>query len=176
MDENLFSLILDKNEQILKVYRPNRKRTWFTMFTAFMFFSVLLSVPSIIGSILDHQLVPFLIGTIVAYVIVLLICVPFIGLWLNKTVYAVTSKRILIRTGFIGVDFKSLDYTMLGALTVNVNWIDKLLRKNTGSIAFGSMASPMTNQAVAKFNFSYIHNPYETYREIKEIIDTHKDQ
>ena len=99
-----------------------------------------------------------------------------IVLWCNKTVYAVTNKRVLIRTGYIGVDYKSLDYSMVGAFTVNVNWIDKLLRKNTGSLSFGSMASPMTNGTVAKFNFTYIDNPYEIYKEIKELIDDSKSK
>ena len=174
-DKNLFSPVLDKNEEILKVYKPNKTRAWFTIFISMLCF-VLFFLPVSIGSAFEPEAWPLTIIMIVCFVLYVVLSVVLVNLWLNKTVYAVTSKRILIRTGYIGVDYISLDYTMLGALTVNVGWIDKLLHKNTGSIAFGSMASPMTNQAGAKFNFSYIKNPYETDKEIKEIIDTHKDK
>ena len=175
-DKDLFMPVLDNGEEILKTYRPNKLRAWFTSILSmvFIFFCFVVTFISLlINSINDlaASMAVFLI--LIPYVAIISI---FIKLWLNKTVYAVTTKRIIIRTGYIGVDYKSLDYTMLGALTVNVSWIDKLLHKNTGSIAFGSMASPMTNQAVAKFTFSFIKDPYNTYKEIKQIIDAHKDK
>ena len=115
-----------------------------------------------------------ILGLILCIVISIGVSVILISLWYKKTFYCITNKRIIIRTGYIGVDYKSLDFTMLSAITVNVNWIDKIIRKNTGSISFGSMASPITNNGGAKFAFFYISNPYETYKEIKNIIDEHK--
>ena len=64
---------------------------------------------------------------------------------------------------------------MVGALSVNVNIVDKLLRKNTGTISFGSMASPMTVQNASKFSFSFIHEPYQIYKEVKVYIDQKKN-
>ena len=171
--ENLFDVILDKDEQILKLYKPHKLGTWFGGILSIIFMSIVL-VPFAVFCFLDTVSIATGV-TILAFLLVwALIIIICNALWLNKTVYAVTNKRIIIRTGYIGVDYKSLDYTMLGALTVNVSLIDKLIRKNTGSIAFGSMASPMTNATQAKFNFAYITNPYETYKEIKNIIDEHK--
>ena len=65
---------------------------------------------------------------------------------------------------------------MLGAMTVNVSWADKLLRKNTGMISFGSMASPMVNSVGTAFTFSYLNNPYETYKEIKKLINDYSEK
>lgn len=172
--ENLFDVVLDKDEQIMKILKPNKTRTLFGSILAIVLLSLFWVVPIIIASAVDGDAYA-LIGLIIP-VIMIVTTIIFIQLWYNKTVYCITNKRVLIRTGFIGVDYKSLDFTMLSAITVNVNWIDKIINKNTGSIAFGSMASPITNNTAAKFAFGYIENPYETYKEIKTIIDEHKEK
>ena len=129
----------------------------------------------IIASFLDTETsIATSIGFIVFVVVFDALTLLLIALWYNKTLFAVTNKRILIRTGYIGVDYKGLDYDTIGALTVNVNWLDKLLKKDTGTLSFGSMASPMINTANYKFSFLYIKNPYEVYREVKSIIDANK--
>lgn len=174
-DNELFSLVLDKDENIIKTFRPNKARAWFGTILTVLLLCVVF-IPLIVAGFMSTEpdaLSTAIGGIVFLLVFVVIICIMIV-LWCNKTVYAVTNKRVLIRTGYIGVDYKSLDYSMVGAFTVNVNWIDKLLRKNTGSLAFGSMASPMTNGTVAKFNFSYIDKPYEVYKEIKELIDESK--
>ena len=174
-DKELFSLILDPDEEVVKVMRPNKGRAWFSSIFTLVILGIFF-LPASIVSFFDAELGVWSgIWFLLIYLVFVAITITMMVLWLNKTVYAITNKRILIRTGYIGVDYKSLDFHMVGALTVNVNWIDKLLKKNTGSIAFGSMASPMVNNNVAKFNFSFISNPYEIYKEIKGTIDAHKN-
>lgn len=168
--EEYFKVVLEDNEEILKIYKPNKLRTWFTSIVigvALLF----IFIPIIIVGFIDGFGLECLVAILLISIFVVGISVPFIALWYKKTIYAVTNKRILIRTGLIGVDYKSLDFTMLGAMTVNVSWADKLLKKNTGMISFGSMASPMMNSVGTAFTFSYLNNPYETYKEIKKIIN-----
>ena len=177
MQENMFDYILDKDEKILKVLKPNKSRAWFAVILSSVFvalFWLCFELSFLVDGGMDALI--YAISALVFLVVYGSVLGVMITLWLNKTIYAVTNKRILIRTGYIGVDYKSLDFTMLGALVVNVNWIDKLLKKNTGSLSFGSMASPMTTRTMAKFNFSYIQNPYAEYKEIKSIIDEYKDK
>lgn len=170
----LFKPVLDADEEILKVYKPNKFRTYFGTFLVCIFITVLFMIP-IIASFLDTETsIATSIGFIVFVVVFDALTLLLIALWYNKTIFAVTNKRILIRTGYIGVDYKGLDYDTIGALTVNVNWLDKLLKKDTGTLSFGSMASPMINTANYKFSFLYIKNPYEVYREVKSIIDANK--
>ena len=170
----LFKPVLDADEEILKVYKPNKFRTYFGTFLVCIFITVLFMIP-IIASFLDTETsIATSIGFIVFVVVFDALTLLLIALWYNKTLFAVTNKRILIRTGYIGVDYKGLDYDTIGALTVNVNWLDKLLKKDTGTLSFGSMASPMINTANYKFSFLYIKNPYEVYREVKAIIDANK--
>lgn len=171
---NDFELVLDKDEQILKMYIPNKPRAMFSA-VLFSIFALLMFSPMMIGAS-EEDSVGWIIIVVWLSISVFfaLFIVLMYALWLNKTVFAVTNKRILIKTGFIGVDYKSLDYTLLGAFTVNVNWVDKLMHKNTGTLAFGSTASPMVSNTNTNFRFAYIKNPYESYKEIKTIIDEYK--
>ena len=169
----LFQPVLDSDEQILKFYKPNKVRTFFGTILICLLITILFIIP-IIGSFLDPETFITGIGFIVFVIVFDFLAILMIALWYNKTIYAVTNKRILIRTGYIGVDYKALDYDSIGALTVNVNWLDKLLKKNTGTLSFGSMSSPMINTANYKFSFLYINNPYETYREVKAMMDENK--
>lgn len=176
MNENLFAPILDKDEEIIKTYKPHRSRAYVGTIIADVFFSIWI-VFWFVGCLVDGEAPNYVwIAPVVCEIILLSITFIFVALWYNKTVYAITNKRVLIRTGYIGVDYKSLNFDMLGAMTVNVNFIDKIVNKNTGSIAFGSMSSPLTNQGGAKFMFQYIRAPYDVYREVKEIIDQNKQK
>lgn len=169
----MFSPIIDKNETILKIYAPNKGRAWLSAILMMILIGIFF-IPITIGTMAESAYLGLgiMIGV---YVVAIVLIIIFETLWLNKTKFAVTNKRILIRTGFIGVDYKSLDFTMLSALTVSVNILDKI-KRNTGTISFGSMASPMVNNTASKFSFSFIRDPYKTYKEIKEIIDEHQSK
>ncbi len=173
--ENLFEPILDNNEKIIKIYAPDKKRAWFGIWI-WVILTLLVFVPTTILMFLsnDSETIAVAIFCVIYAAIAIIVPIICIGLWCKKTLYAVTNKRIIIRTGCIGVDFKSLEYNMLGAITVNVGLCDKMLRRNTGSISFGSMSSPLTNQGAAKFAFMYVVNPYETNKEVKAIIDEYR--
>lgn len=179
-DKELFNLVLGEGEKILKTYRPNKFRAFFAQILTWSF--VLLFWLFFVGAAIYEYFTTGLsvgdfascIGFFAFWLILMAVSLILTHLWCNKTVYAITNKRVLIRTGRIGVDYKSLDYNMLGAVTVNVSWVDKLLHKNTGIIMFGSMSSPLMNGGMAKFAFSYIKNPYEVYKEVKAVIDASK--
>ncbi len=174
IDEKLFEPILDNDEKILKMYAPNKKRAWFGTIAWIVLMALWLIPSTVIAFVSGGDGV--IAGILFAAFDLMFLIVPIvlIALWCGKTIYAVTNKRIIIRTGYIGVDFKSLEYHMLGAIAVNVNVWDKILRSNTGSISFGSMSSPLTNQGAAKFAFLFVNKPYETNKEIKAIIDEYR--
>lgn len=183
MNQNeLFQPILDDDEEVVKVVRLHKGRAWFSTIASLIIFGLVI-VPVGILMIIFHEpaaageedMMGFGIMLLCFWALVTLIAIICVALWCNKTVYAWTNKRVLIRTGYIGVDYKSLDLNMVGALSVNVNIVDKLLRKNTGTISFGSMASPMTVQNASKFSFSFIHEPYQIYKEVKVYIDQKKN-
>ena len=61
-----------------------------------------------------------------------------VWLWLGKTIkaarevrnmeYAITDKRIIIRSGMIGIDFKFINYTEIDSVNVKVGLIDRIFR------------------------------------------------
>ena len=64
---------------------------------------------------------------------------------------------------------------MIGATNVHVSILDKLVRKNTGSIVFGSNSAPIVGQG-SVFIFKDIVDPYNESKEIKKTIDEYKEK
>ena len=182
-DAAMFKDILEKGEKVKQVWRPNKCKTWWE----WMLILALCVIPLAIGPIIakfDDEVSKrgfditlwVTISVALAAIIITVICCQ---LWLNKRYYAYTNKRILIRGGIIGVDYKSLEFKSLTATVAKVNLLDKLIRKNTGSIKFGSPASPVMSLGSGhsnQFIFAHIVAPYVVLREIKEFINEgHKD-
>lgn len=176
----IFEDVLDSGEQIIYTYKPNKKKSLFTnillVVVVLLFFCGGMAIAMFVPEEGYEPLAPifsaipvscFLIGIIIA------ICLT--NLWIKKTVYAVTEKRIIIRTGIVGVDFKSLDIDSVGALEVYVSIFDKMLGGKTGTIKFGSMSSPINGQNGTGYAFSSIEAPYKNYKIIKEHIQICKE-
>ena len=91
--------------------------------------------------------------------------------------YVVTNQRLIIRSGFIGIDFKELSLKSVTTADVRVDFFDKLVHPNTGTIFFGSASNPVmvnsnnSNTRQFSYKFEYIEDPYENYKKIKEIIN-----
>ena len=181
MDEmkNKFELILDKDEEIKEVFKPNKLKLYFRSLlwsTLSLLFFCGMAILSILFPEGDEIIEPlWVILPVGIFVLFEAINVLFIALYYKNVFYAYTNKRVIIRTGIFGVDFKSLDMSMIGAIDVYVSLLDKILRKNTGSIRFGSTSSPMSGQG-SVFMFANITNPYEAYKIIKSFIDEYKSK
>ncbi len=189
-----FELILDPGETILKTYKPNKKR--------FTIVSLIGGLPSLIVPVVFVLLAVLMLTGVIdmrdengvvnytgaifflvfsSIFMLAILSAPFTSIFrYKKQLYCVTNKRIIIRHGFIGVDFKSLDLKAIGAVNVQVDFLDKLIKPNTGKITFGSNAAPITtgNQKGQNipFEFACVDNPYEVYREVKSFIDMNVNQ
>lgn len=96
-------------------------------------------------------------------------------LWLahNRTFYAYTSRRLMIRTGAIGTQTRTYDYDGISNLEVVVGPIEKLL--GVGSIRFNTGRADGRGNAIRGY-FRSIPQPYEIFRKIKETaIDIKTD-
>jgi len=150
----LFDNVLERGEEIVRTYKPNRKALRTSVF--FWFIVIPLLWPILI------------LGFPIIF--------PVYRAYYNKRAYAVTDRRILVRGGIIGVDYKSLKISSINATTVRVGIYDKIARQNTGTVEFGSPSTPLgaTNASGMRLNpfvFGFITNPYEELREIEEHID-----
>ena len=181
----MFDDVIDENEELIAVLKPNaRKFWWFTgvwLFMGIIFFNAMIIFPVCasywsgeITEIWSVWLTVIIMGAVSLFAILLTILLASQAF--QKRYYAYSNKRILIRSGVIGVDFSVLEYKLLGAMTVNVNVIDKILGGKTGTIRFGSASSPIMGFGGGKasgmnaFTFSHIEKPYQLLREIKKAI------
>jgi len=193
-NKEIFNDILDDGEKIIAVIRPNEKKFWayfnwmyfwavaswlfptiFLMDIAFWFDkdmekSRVIAVAFTTGIGIACLIIPYIISFILAKTT------------LNKRYYAYSNKRILIRCGVIGVNYKVLDYKLLGATTADVGVLDRMLGGKTGWLRFGSASAPIVNSfgnpglGLGGFTFSHINNPYELLREIKRTINKEEKQ
>ena len=149
--EHLFDEILEKDEQIVKIIKPSKKR----------FFRDWL-LPFIFPIFLPHF--------IMIEVLTLFFILPLIHKKAYKnTYYAYTNKRLIMRGSAIGVDYHSLDYKDITSSSVDVGFLDRMGKGHkTGTIAFKSPSAGIA--------FKGVDNPYELMREIKEYISSQKEE
>lgn len=87
----------------------------------------------------------------------------------KNTVYGFSNKRVMLRTGFFGTDFKVVDYDKIQNLEVNVNPIEKLFHVGKIRIYSGEV-SVRNNQSYPKYTVFYaIKNPYDVFKQLKSV-------
>jgi len=179
---DLFEMILEKDEEIIKVIKPVKAKLLTSGFMWVLAISVftyacgvwVLFIPEVLPS--EYSWVGVIV-TVGCVFLPLLVSIPFFLAYNKNLYYAYTDKRIIIRTGVFGIDYKGLDLKAIDAVNVYVSFFDKLVKKDTGSLKFGSKASPIINYGngfSGGYRFNHVEKPYELYREIKERIDTAK--
>jgi hypothetical protein len=87
----------------------------------------------------------------------------------SNTRYAYTNKRVMMRTGFIGTDFKSIDYDKISDMEVTVNFIERIF--DVGTIKFFSGRTETNDGTTTKLydHWEAIPNPYEVFKRVKQI-------
>ena len=74
--------------------------------------------------------------------------------------YVFTDKRIIVRSGLIGIDFKYVYYYEINSVTVNVGLFDRMFK-------VGDIIIKSNNQVVTVNDISY---PYKYSNKIQEIV------
>lgn len=98
---------------------------------------------------------------------------PFWGSILNifrlilvhkNTFYTITNKRVMMRSGFWGINFNSIDYDKISDIQVTVNPIEKIFGVGTIRFSAGKVNSkgyPLTDDFIA------IEDPYDVFKKVK---------
>ena len=73
--------------------------------------------------------------------------------------YAITDRRVIIRSGVIGIDFKFVNYTEIDSVNIKVGFIDKIFK--VGDIYINSSV----NSAV----LWDVSNPYKIGRALQKV-------
>ncbi len=165
--------ILMKDEEVLYIYKPCLVKIM--VFTAFISIIILASL-SLLYAIpeVEGETEGLRFGTHLALIlggIVVVFTFLFQYFAYRNKFYTVTNKRFIIQKGILGIDFSSIPIYAVQYVAVNVSVIDKMLRKGTGSITFGTVSTPVTAGTAAKFAYADITEVYENYKNIKELVD-----
>jgi len=85
-----------------------------------------------------------------------------------NTAYAYSDKRVMMRTGFIGTDFKTIDYDKISDIEVNVNIIERIY--NVGSIQFFSGRTQTKEDNTIKLYDKWfaVRDPYVVFKLVKQ--------
>lgn len=168
-----FEAIRDRDELILWIGKPN--------FTAF----VIRGIPYLIFGILWGSVVGF--GMILKavkgipenpgiFMFFLFFLTPLwwgilnlIRLFLvhGNTCYAFSTKRLMLRSGFWGTDFKVIDYDKISDIEVTVNPVENLL--GVGTIQAYSGRTDTEGARLAIGQFIGISDSYSVFKKMKEV-------
>jgi membrane protein YdbS with pleckstrin-like domain len=87
----------------------------------------------------------------------------------GNTSYGLTNKRVMMRTGFIGTDFKSIDYDKISDIEVTVNFIERAF--NVGTIKFFSGRTQTDEGITSKLydQWEAIPNVYEVFKKVNQV-------
>ena len=196
--EEAFALILDTDEKIVESFKPHKFRfvglgiIWDVIrgLLIALFGGIFFLISFFAGEWTDSEtgevvpngnLIARIIGISIIGIALLTIAISIVWRLVRykKIWFCFTNKRIIIRTGFIGVDFQTLDFDMIGAMNVRVDLFDKIVHPNTGTLMFASASSPMTTNGLpggkSGYMFVNIEQPYEVYKRIKEFSSNHRD-
>ncbi len=100
---------------------------------------------------------------------------PFWGAVLNmirlvlvhgNTCYAVSNRRLMIRSGFWGTDFKTVDFDKITDMEVNVNPLENLFGVGTIRAFSGTVSRKGVNMYD---KFVGISDPYGVFKKIKKV-------
>ncbi|HHU83509.1 MAG TPA: PH domain-containing protein [Firmicutes bacterium] len=176
-----FEAVRDSDEEILWMGKP--------AFIPFILSGIPFLIIGLIWGVLDISLFRVftknsMMGEMSAFLTIFFIIHLFpcwgsilnlLRLWLvhGNTWYAYTNKRLMMRSGFWGTDFKAIDYDKIMDLTVTVNPIEKIFGVGTVSAFTGNT----TAKGVRIYDrFMAIRDPYEVFKKIKELsVDVKTD-
>lgn len=163
--------ILDEDEQLLWEGKPKRKA--FLLNAFFKFFPI-----ALIWLIFDLGFIIAMISSSGGFDIVMtIVLIAFFALhlmpvwiWLSNIItanrkhknleYAFTNKRIIVKSGIIGIDFKSIYYSEIDSVNLKVGIIDRILK--VGDVYISSYS-----KATVLFD---LENPYFITQKLQKIV------
>ena len=162
--------MLDRDEKVLWAGKPRK-----APLVLKSFISTVIVLPFIIIPFFIFQITgPALLNPIVIIfflfwygIISIFAIMPIYNFLMWKNIwYMLTNKRVIVRTGLIGIDYDILELENIQQINVNVGLIDKIY--NTGTIVLQSIGvKPITLWAVEE--------PYKIQKVIRRAVEEVKN-
>ena len=172
MEKNEIEDILSPDEHILWREKPNKKAyIWSRVFTMFPIALIWLVIDgTFIGVMFGTGIVKEMsFGLVLGLLAFFMIHMTPVWIWLVSIIlgakehknieYAFTEKRIIIRKGIIGIDFKNIYYTDVQSVNLKVGLTDKIFH-------VGDVYIKANHESVVLFD---IKNPYEITTKLQKI-------
>jgi len=169
-----FEAVRDQNEQVYWTSRPT--------FFPFMLTGVPFLIVGLLWGAMDYfgfirhlmhgegkKIVEFAIPFFALHLLPLwlsLLNMARLFLVYGNTCYAYTNKRLMMRSGFWGIDFKTIDYDKIQELEVDVDPVEKMLGVGTIRAFSGNTTSKGTR---IYDEFVGIPKPYAVFKNIKQV-------
>lgn len=172
MQNNSIDDVLNANEKVLWKDKPNAKSYVLAKCTKMLPIALIWLIFDgtfifvITMAMTKGDFEPLILAFIIPFFILHLTPV---WIWIYNTIravkevknieYAITDKRIIIRSGIIGIDFKFVNYTEIDSVNIRVGLIDKIFK--VGDIYINSSV----NSAV----LWDVSNPYQIGRALQKV-------
>jgi len=172
MKQNTIEDVLGQNENILRREKPNKK--------AYIWSKILVMLPvALFWLIFDGTMIGIMfatnafssmgVGITIFLIFFFLLHLTPVWIWVGGIVkgyleiknieYAFTEKRIIVRSGVIGIDFKNIYYTDVQSVNLKVGLSDKIFK-------VGDVYIKANNESVVLFD---IKNPYQITSKLQKI-------
>ncbi len=107
------------------------------------------------------------------FLLVLFVPAAYAYLSHKHTQYAITDKRVIMQSGIIGRDYKTIDFDQISNAEVNVGIFDKLFGKDSGSIILRTAGDPVVcvNDSARQQSavLSSITSPYVAFKFLRKV-------
>ena len=165
--------ILNNGEQILWQGKPKKKAYIFSSIFSMMPFALiwlLFDGTFIVSMCAADAFSKMPVGVIIGIIIFFAFHMIPVWIWLTNIItasrnyknleYAFTNKRIIIKSGIIGIDFKNIYYSDIESVNLKVGLVDKMLK-------VGDIYIKSNNQSQILFDIS---DPYFITQKLQEIV------
>lgn len=172
--------ILEPNEKIVWEGLVNRKVLFFHLALALIItlaisiFLFTLETIKYTSNGQPKEISAVLVGSIVLFLGISLSLLAFFTNFVRR--YALTTKRVLLKSGLIGTDFKSLYYTQIRNIFVDVGVVGKMFSVGTIKIDTGqihTVSSGKNSRVETAYDYLlHVDTPYEIYKYLQSILSS----
>jgi len=172
MEKNEIEDVLGVDEHILWREKPNKKAYIWSKVLVMMPFALiwlLIDGGVLLGMLVGGGFAEIGVGPTLIMLVFMLFHMTPVWIWLGGIIkgvkehknieYAFTEKRIIVRRGLIGIDFKNIYYTDVQSVNLRVGIIDRILH-------VGDVYIKANQESVVLFD---IKNPYEITSKLQKI-------
>ncbi len=136
--EERFGQILESNEEIKRIEKPHAVRFFVVQFCIAFFAMLIISTCAMIELVDYYGFGVVWAPSAISAFCILIYMLLSIFYYKNKF-YCITNKRVIIRSGVVGADYKSIDLRDVSGVKLKKIWFDVLFKKRCGTIILGSL-------------------------------------